>query len=166
MALADRVVLMNRGRIEQVGAPQDLDDAPATPFVFEFLGECNRLPCTASDGVARFESFAAPVIGGVEGPAVGEALFRPADTCLDAGLTSAGLPVRIAHIGGRGAIRTLECQALSGHRFTAELPEHLAVRFETGQRVRLTARRVMFEPRRVAASGLAADRSPELSKAV
>ena len=166
MALADRVVLMNRGRIEQVGTPHELDDEPATPFVFEFLGECNRLPCEFANGVARFEGFAAPVIGGGQGAGRGQALFRPADTCLDGGPTGDGLPVRVVQIEGRGAIRTLECLALSGHRLSAELPEHLAIRFEAGQRVRLTAKRVMVEPRRESEAEAHEDTKPALSRAV
>jgi len=170
MALADRVVLMNRGRIEQVGTPHELDDTPATPFVFEFLGECNRLPCEVSNGVARFEGFAAPLIGDGQsrglGTVRGQALFRPADTCLDAGAAGDGLPVRVVQIGGRGAIRTLECLALSGHRLFAELPEHLAVRFEVGQRVRLTARRVIVEPGRETDAKAHVDHQPARSVAV
>jgi sulfate transport system ATP-binding protein len=166
MALADRVVLMNRVRIEQVGTPHELDDEPATPFVFEFLGECNRLPCEVTNGVARFEGFAAPVIGGGQGVVRGHALFRPADTCLDAGPTGDGLPVRVVQIEGRGAIRTLECLALSGQRLSAELPEHLAVRFEVGQRVRMTAKRVMVETRRESGAEARAESQPVLSRAV
>jgi multiple sugar transport system ATP-binding protein len=47
MTLADRVVVMNRGRIEQVGAPNDLYHAPATRFVAGFIGSpsMNFLPC-------------------------------------------------------------------------------------------------------------------------
>jgi len=44
LEVADRVVVMNRGRIEQIGTPDDVYDHPATPFVFEFLGHVNRLP--------------------------------------------------------------------------------------------------------------------------
>jgi sulfate transport system ATP-binding protein len=166
MALADRVVLMNRGRIEQVGTPHELDDSPATSFAFEFLGECNRLPCEVANGVARFEGFAAPVIETGRSAARGQALFRPADTCLDAGATGDGLPVRVVQIAGRGAIRTVECQALSGHRLFADLPEHLAVRFEVGQRVRLTAKRVMVEPARESDTKPHADSRPALSRAL
>jgi sulfate transport system ATP-binding protein len=50
LELADRVVVMGQGRIEQVGTPQDIYTDPATPFVFEFLGSGNRLPCRISDG--------------------------------------------------------------------------------------------------------------------
>src|SRR5690349_11885733 len=44
LEVADRVVVMNHGRVEQVGAPEEVYDRPATPFVYEFLGHVNRLP--------------------------------------------------------------------------------------------------------------------------
>ena len=43
MELADRVVLMNHGRIEQVGKPLDLYEDPANEFVMSFIGPVNRL---------------------------------------------------------------------------------------------------------------------------
>jgi sulfate transport system ATP-binding protein len=42
MDVADEVVVMNRGAIEQVGAPRDLYDAPANAFVMSFVGQVNR----------------------------------------------------------------------------------------------------------------------------
>ena len=44
LELADRVVVLNRGRIEQVGSTDELYERPATPFVFDFLGDTNVLP--------------------------------------------------------------------------------------------------------------------------
>jgi sulfate transport system ATP-binding protein len=41
LELADRVVVMNRGRIEQVGTPDEVYDQPASPFVLKFLGDVN-----------------------------------------------------------------------------------------------------------------------------
>ncbi|MCB1741595.1 MAG: TOBE domain-containing protein, partial [Gammaproteobacteria bacterium] len=57
MTLADRVVVMNDGRIEQVGPPQELYHSPKTRFVAGFIGSpaMNFLPCkvvAASDGLA------------------------------------------------------------------------------------------------------------------
>src|SRR4051794_25262088 len=40
--LADRVVVMNDGKIEQIGSPAEIYDEPATEFVYEFLGGANR----------------------------------------------------------------------------------------------------------------------------
>lgn len=44
LAISDRIVVMNRGRIEQVGTPAELYRRPATRFVAEFVGEANFLP--------------------------------------------------------------------------------------------------------------------------
>ena len=72
LELADQVVVMREGRIEQIGSPRQIYDRPATPFVYEFLGSANRLPCHVRAGridVAggRFE---APFgIGIADGPA-------------------------------------------------------------------------------------------------
>ncbi|QEI07421.1 ABC transporter ATP-binding protein [Pigmentiphaga aceris] len=52
MMLADRVVCMNRGRIEQVGTPQQLYDTPHTRFVANFMGHSNLLPATWLRGAA------------------------------------------------------------------------------------------------------------------
>jgi sulfate/thiosulfate transport system ATP-binding protein len=43
LEVADRIVVMNHGRVEQVGSPQDVYDHPQTSFVYEFLGAANRL---------------------------------------------------------------------------------------------------------------------------
>jgi sulfate transport system ATP-binding protein len=51
LEVADRVAVLDHGRIEQYGTPQHVYDYPATPFVFEFLGNVNRLP--AGDGTER-----------------------------------------------------------------------------------------------------------------
>jgi putative spermidine/putrescine transport system ATP-binding protein len=45
LAIADRIVVMNRGKIEQVGTPAAIYDLPKSRFVAEFIGRCNLLPC-------------------------------------------------------------------------------------------------------------------------
>jgi ABC-type sugar transport system ATPase subunit len=54
MTLADRIVVMQGGRIEQVGTPEDIYDAPATAFVAGFMGApaMNLLPGAIADGAA------------------------------------------------------------------------------------------------------------------
>ncbi|MBS0536051.1 MAG: ABC transporter ATP-binding protein [Proteobacteria bacterium] len=47
MALSDRIVVMNGGRVEQIAAPQEAYERPATPFVAGFLGKTNELSGTA-----------------------------------------------------------------------------------------------------------------------
>ena len=58
LEVADRVVLMDHGRVEQVGTPSEVYERPATPFVFGFLGSANRFPGAGGDG--HGDAFARP----------------------------------------------------------------------------------------------------------
>lgn len=48
LEVADRVVVMNAGRVEQVGTPNEVYDEPVSPFVYDFIGSVNRLTGHAS----------------------------------------------------------------------------------------------------------------------
>ena len=50
LELADRLVVMSQGKIEQVGTPDDVYDKPANPFVFNFIGESSNLPVEIDNG--------------------------------------------------------------------------------------------------------------------
>jgi sulfate transport system ATP-binding protein len=50
LEVADRVVLMNKGVVEQIGSPQDVWDHPASPFVYGFLGDVNLFHGRAHEG--------------------------------------------------------------------------------------------------------------------
>ena len=54
LSVADRIVVMNQGVIEQVGSPQDVYERPATPFVAEFIGKVNVL-AARSLGKGRYQ---------------------------------------------------------------------------------------------------------------
>jgi sulfate transport system ATP-binding protein len=86
LEVADRVVVMNHGRVEQIGTPEEVYDNPATPFVFEFLGHVNRLP--ASDG--------------------GEAFTRPHEFRVERGPSDAAWPARFVHGSAIGPVARLE----------------------------------------------------------
>ncbi|MBB5052583.1 sulfate transport system ATP-binding protein [Afipia massiliensis] len=53
LEVANRVVVMDKGRIEQIGTPGDVYDNPATAFVHGFIGESIVLPVQVSDGKVR-----------------------------------------------------------------------------------------------------------------
>jgi len=99
LELADQVVLMREGQIEQIGSPRQIYDRPATPFVYEFLGSANRLPCRVRAGLVdvaggRFES---PFgIGIADGPAW---LFvRPHDLVVEPAGRAQGMPAVLASV--------------------------------------------------------------------
>lgn len=49
MTMADTVAVMNKGKIEQMGAPRDLYELPRTAFVANFLGKSNLMPGTVTE---------------------------------------------------------------------------------------------------------------------
>jgi putative spermidine/putrescine transport system ATP-binding protein len=58
LSIADRIAVMRDGRIEQVGAPEEIYATPRTDFVADFIGITNLLPCrvlSAADGVVEWE---------------------------------------------------------------------------------------------------------------
>jgi sulfate transport system ATP-binding protein len=55
--VADQVVIMNHGRIEQTGTPEDIFEHPANPFVIDFLGNVNVLHGSVQGGRARLGTF-------------------------------------------------------------------------------------------------------------
>ncbi len=82
MELADRVVVLNQGRIEQVGAPEELYDHPASPFVISFVGEAVALPVKVVDGHVEFggRELHVDTHGLRDGAA--RVFFRPADIAI------------------------------------------------------------------------------------
>lgn len=71
LELADRVVILNHGRIEQVGTPDAIYREPASAYVFDFIGRGNVLEGEVRDGAFRIagQDFALPVPGHANGPA-------------------------------------------------------------------------------------------------
>ncbi len=53
LEVADRVVLMNSGKVEQIGSPQEVWNHPASPFVYGFLGDVNLFHGRAHEGVVQ-----------------------------------------------------------------------------------------------------------------
>ena len=53
LEVANRVVVMDKGKIEQIGSPDDVYESPATAFVHGFIGESIELPVQVDDGVIR-----------------------------------------------------------------------------------------------------------------
>jgi spermidine/putrescine transport system ATP-binding protein len=68
MTMSDRIVVMNKGRIEQLGVPEEIYDNPATPFVAGFVGDTNLVSGVARDyrdGRATVDLGAMGVVEGI-----------------------------------------------------------------------------------------------------
>ena len=62
LAIADRVAVMKEGVIEQLGSPEALYQAPASPFVAGFIGESNHLPGVLRNGAAEVHGVRLPIV--------------------------------------------------------------------------------------------------------
>ena len=81
MALSDRMLVMDRGVVQQVGKPLEIYNKPANKFVFSFIGLSNFIPVTIAGGKARIEGVAETVSGAAPDGIGGRALMacRPSD---------------------------------------------------------------------------------------
>lgn len=98
LALADRIALIDRGRIMEVGPPRDLYDAPQTRFAAEFLGESNLIPIKVLESARGRARCCLPnggeIVIPVDEPVStedGAILIRPEHLILDAPGTAGGL---------------------------------------------------------------------------
>ncbi|BAQ62115.1 sulfate and thiosulfate import ATP-binding protein CysA [Geminocystis sp. NIES-3708] len=91
MEVADEIVVMNKGRIEQIGSPAEIYDNPASSFVMQFIGEVNILPRHA------------PLFGENVLDNLGDDIFiRPHELDIlleDDGISSKAIVKRIIHLG-------------------------------------------------------------------
>ncbi|HVY03425.1 MAG TPA: sulfate/molybdate ABC transporter ATP-binding protein [Caulobacterales bacterium] len=137
--LADRVAIMNKGKIEQVGTPEEVYRTPANAFVYDFLGGANKLHCTIEDGVAYFENYSVPRpdLAGVKGRAT--AYARSDDLAL-APADQPGIPAVIGEVFRAGPTPRVELRLNDESFVDAALKEPLLVTLEYGQKVSIQPR--------------------------
>jgi sulfate transport system ATP-binding protein len=117
--VADRVVVMNGGNVEQVGTPAEVFEQPANAFVMEFLGNVNRFP----DGFVR--------------PHEIKLLREPGG--------ESTLAARVLHVNPTGAMVKIQLRALEADTvINAEIPvEHFSeLNLVSGETVHVSPRRV------------------------
>jgi len=148
--VADTVVVLNQGRIEQVGIPGEIYDLPESAFVHRFLGQVNELPVLLRDGRAYVGPIDISAAADVHtGSAQNIALIRPHE--IEIGHVGSGWPATVVAVRVIGPIVRLDLCAegqpvhepleaeISRERFEAE-------RFTLGQKVGLRFRRWQVYP--------------------
>src|SRR5213078_2843377 len=95
LSMADRIVVMNHGRIEQVGTPREIYETPATPFAADFIGKVNVLAATAK--VSKVEFLGAFCMVGIvpDAPDVPPLVANVARKAVDAGGLDPGAAVTV-----------------------------------------------------------------------
>ncbi len=140
LEVADRVVVMNHGKIEQIGSPDEVYSSPASPFVYQFLGNVNVFHSRVQGGYAEVERTA-----GAEEKAT--AFVRPHDIDLSLVALEGSLAATVAHVHPIGPVVRVELQH-GGEIVEVELSRerHEALQLLVGQNV-------WFRPRQMRVFG-------------
>ncbi|PWS38962.1 Fe3+/spermidine/putrescine ABC transporter ATP-binding protein [Falsiroseomonas bella] len=119
MTLSDQVAVMREGRIEQLAAPLDLYDRPATPYVATFIGRANVVPVTVRGGAV--EGVPGVAAARADGPAA--LVLRPENLrLLAAGAPGVVWNGRVAFATADGPTMELELDAGLAEPLRAVLP--------------------------------------------
>jgi iron(III) transport system ATP-binding protein len=125
MLMADRIAVMNNGKVEQYATPQEIYDRPATPFVAEFVGQGNWLPFhRSSDSHARVGGLNMRLVDGSARTASGRLFCRPEAISVNPVMHEENLfPARVREITflGNRCRMSFELDQLPGHALLAEL---------------------------------------------
>ena len=135
--LADRVVIMGQGRIEQIGRPDEIYDHPASAFVARFLGFTVELPVRLRSGRIEAEGVdtsALPRRAMADGPAT--LFLRPGDIALR---PDPGGRFQITDMVSTGALLHLGLADAAGTRIEVELARRNSPALAPGERLRLIA---------------------------
>jgi len=152
LVLSDRIAVMNRGRFEQVGTPQELYYAPGTPFVAGFVGANNRIRGRITQTTGTTVTVSTPQGWSIEATAVGtftvgdtvEAFVRPeavtlsrAVTPLPSSQTHTAIVESLLFDGANSAVLVIEER--SRHELRIALPQTGAFAdLRPGERIHFT----------------------------
>ena len=117
LEVADRVVLMDHGKIEQIGTPEEVYDHPASPFVYGFLGSVNLFHGRVDGQALRVGEHALDLEThdlANDASAVGYVRPHEMQLLLDDGQVQGGLPARVLRITSSGALASVELSREGG----------------------------------------------------
>jgi len=145
LEVADRVVVMNEGTIEQIGTPDEVYHAPASEFVMRFLGQVNTFRGRAVGREVEFADILVEAGDGVERAGEVRVFVRPHE--FDVHSAKNGLPsfaATVVRVHAAGAVAHLDLQLPDGGLIAAELPQEKLAELSArnGDRVYVTPRRV------------------------
>jgi sulfate transport system ATP-binding protein len=116
MEVADRIVVMNQGRIEQIGTPAEIYDQPATPFVMSFVGAVNVLPGNGPLAASASNN-------SIQGDhSAGQLFIRPHDLDLHLSPQPDSVPAILRRITHMGREIQAELTLENGEQVIAQLP--------------------------------------------
>jgi sulfate transport system ATP-binding protein len=142
LEVSDRVVVMNKGKIEQVGTPEDVYHHPASAFVLNFLGNVNLFHGRVENGKLLMDD-------SIEGPKGKSArvYIRPHQMAVKRKASeSNAIPSTIAFINPAGSVVRIEALSAQGQTIQVELTqeEYAALKLVKGEAVFLVPKDVTF----------------------
>jgi sulfate/thiosulfate transport system ATP-binding protein len=121
LEIANRVVVMDKGRIEQVGSPGEVYDSPATAFVHGFIGESIELPVQVRDGQIRLGDRLLGIASQGVPSGASKLFVRRHD--MQVGPAGSGvLEGRVAHVRSFGPVQRAEVALLGGEIVEIDAP--------------------------------------------
>jgi spermidine/putrescine transport system ATP-binding protein len=147
LAMSDRIAVMNRGQVEQLGSPREIYDHPRTAFVADFIGSLNAIELTIDELVGDYsvtrlgddERVVAPAAGRRPGDAVRVAV-RPEHVRMGAADTEQGsrLTGTIAQVVYLGMYTQFHVDTRAGRIVSHRLADESTAGLEAGSPVTLT----------------------------
>lgn len=137
LAVADRVGVMNSGRLEQLAAPAELYSAPTSAFVADFVGLTNRLRCRVEGGRAHVLDGSVPLLPGSTSAGEAIVLIRPEGVTITQDASGTATVVSTSFLGGHGRVIT---RLDSDELVTVQVGNTTVTDFGPGDRVRLSPR--------------------------
>ncbi len=120
LELANQIVVMHEGRVEQAGSPGEIYDEPATPFVAGFVGSANVLHGQVVDGHVHLGSFRLPGAAHLDEGAAAAAYVRPHDVVVT---EEDGVAAVIERIASLGWLARVSLRLPGGETLVAHVPK-------------------------------------------
>jgi len=124
LEVADRIVVMNKGRIVQVGTPEDVYHNPVNSFVLSFLGNVNFFHCRLEEGKAIIGGAALEVPGlSVNHPQTAKLYVRPNQFNISRIFTRSALKAVVEFVNPAGTVVKVNLRTGSGESIMVEITQ-------------------------------------------
>jgi sulfate transport system ATP-binding protein len=157
LEVADRIVVLNKGKLEQVGSPDDVYDHPASPFVYHFLGKVNLFHSRVHEGWAHVGDARVQLPESETPHESPVAYVRPHDIeILGKPEGAHSIPAKITYTRNLGAIVRLELtEEGTGNIIEVELPreQYAQGNYKIGETIYLKPKNIRIFPTEVVKHG-------------